>query len=140
MSQRVVRVNELLKREISLIVHTRFRGSTVAITITEVDTEPTLHKARVFYTVIGDEDAHLEARRFFASKGREIRAEIAKVIVLKYLPHFEFLVDSGSLRGNRLDSIFDELGLEGTGATTPTEDMTTHRESPSTSASERDFD
>lgn len=112
MGQRVVRVNELLKREISAVLHTRYRGRAVAITITEVDTYPNLRKADVYYAVVGDTTARTEAEVFFHRYGNEIRREIAKVVVLKYLPHLEFQVDSGVDRGNRLDAIFDELELE----------------------------
>jgi ribosome-binding factor A len=112
MGQRVVRVNELLKREISALLHTRYRGRAVAITITEVDTAPNLRQARVYYAVLGDATTAAEAEVFFHQHGREIRSEVGKVIVLKYLPHLEFLRDSGVERGQRLDAIFDELGLE----------------------------
>jgi len=112
MSQRVVRVNELLKREISAVLHTRYRGRTVAITITEVDTAPTLRSAKVYYAVTGDETARVEAEVFFHRHGRDIRAQMGKHIVLKYLPHLEFFIDAGVDRGQRLDAIFNELDLE----------------------------
>jgi len=112
MSQRVVRVNELLKREISAVLHTRYRGRAVAITITEVDTAPTLRSAKVYYAVIGDSAKRAEAEVFFHQNGREIRAQMGKHIVLKYLPHLEFFVDPGVDRGQRLDAIFNELDRE----------------------------
>lgn len=115
MSQRVIRVNELLKREISHVLHTRFRGRTTVITITDVDTAANLRSAKVYFSVVGDADALKNAEQFFARFGKEIQREIARVIVLKYLPQLEFIVDRGVERGTRLDSIFEELGLEGTG-------------------------
>lgn len=112
MSQRVVRVNELLKREISRIVHTRYRGRATSITITEVDTAPNLRSADVYYAVVGDGAAQAEAKVFFHRNGRDIRAEMGKVVVLKYLPHLQFAVDPGVERGHRLDAIFEELNLD----------------------------
>lgn len=111
MGQRVIRVNELLKREISQILHTRYRGRSVAITITEVDTVPNLRAARVFFSTLGGNEQRAEAEVFFRQHGREIREEMGRAVVLKYLPHLEFLYDEGIERGARLDAIFDELGM-----------------------------
>ncbi len=111
MGQRVIRVNELLKREISQILHTRYRGRTVAITVSEVDTSPNLRKARVYFSVIGGNENRVEAEVFFRQHGREIREEMSKAVVLKYLPHLEFIYDEGIERGARLDAIFEDLGM-----------------------------
>ena len=111
MGQRVIRVNELLRREISHVLHTRYRGRATPITITEVDVAPNLRTARVFFSVIGDEQAVADAGRFFARHRGDIRSEVGKVIVLKYLPHLDFQPDAGSARGARLDALFDELEI-----------------------------
>jgi ribosome-binding factor A len=111
MGQRVIRVNELLKREISQVLHTRFRGSSTAITIVEVDTVPNLRKARVFYSVVGDDIQKAEARNFFRRHGHEIQREMLRTIVLKYSPQLEFVYHEGMEHTDRLNKIFDELGL-----------------------------
>ena len=52
MGQRVVRVNELVKREISHVLHTRHRAESVHISILGVDVSPNLRKAKVFAAVV----------------------------------------------------------------------------------------
>ena len=64
MGQRVVRVNELVNREISDVLHTRFQTEAVYITITEVEVSPDLRHARVYYSVIGKEDEIQRADQF----------------------------------------------------------------------------
>jgi ribosome-binding factor A len=113
MGQRVVRVNELVKREISQVLHTRYQSEAVYITITDVVVAPNLRNAKVYYSVVGDEAQSCNAGRFFAREKREIRTQIGKVIVLKYLPVLEFIEDSSTERGAYINSVMDDMGLVG---------------------------
>ncbi len=109
---RVVRINELLKREISSILHTRYRDSSVRITISEVDTAPDMKAANVFYGVIGDETDTAQARHFFAKEGKEIREILGRHVIIKYLPHLKFQLDVGMERGAHMNELIDSLGIE----------------------------
>jgi len=109
---RVVRINELIKREISDILHTRYRDTSVRITISGVDTAPNLKAAKVFYGVIGEQAERDIAKHFFTRENREIRSELSKRIVLKFLPHLYFEFDNALERGARLNDIIDALGIE----------------------------
>jgi ribosome-binding factor A len=57
MGNRNLRVSELIKREISDILHTHMRAEAVMITITGVDVSPDHRNAEVFFSVLGDEVA-----------------------------------------------------------------------------------
>ena len=69
---RVVRINELIKREISSLLHTRYREAAVRITITEVDTAHDLKEAVVYFGVIGSPTDVSAAKRFFYREDKEI--------------------------------------------------------------------
>lgn len=112
MSNRGIRVNELVKREISDILHTRYQGDAVSITITEVSVSPDLRAARVYYSIIGDEGVAYLAEKFFAARHRDIRQELSKRIVLKYLPTLRFVKDDSIARGTDVLKILDELDAE----------------------------
>ncbi len=109
MGQRLVRVNELVKREISDVLHTRFQTESVYITITEVEVSPDLRQARVYYSVLGREDERQRAERFLSGACPEIRRQIGKRIILKYLPALEFISDHSIERGTRLNALLDDL-------------------------------
>ncbi|PWU06579.1 MAG: 30S ribosome-binding factor RbfA [Verrucomicrobia bacterium] len=109
MGQRITRVNELVKREISLILHTQYRDETVYITITDVNVAPDLRTAQVFYSVLGDPIKTREAGQFFARYKTEIKRQLGKVVVLKYLPRLEFILDPSIERGIKLIDFMDEL-------------------------------
>src|SRR3954463_4947781 len=110
MSNRTVRVNELVQREISDILRKRYQSEAVAVTITEVRVSPDLRDARVFVSVVGDEDTAEQKLRWLRSKASEIREEVGKRIVLKYLPKFEYLLDKSAIRGARILEVLDQLG------------------------------
>ncbi len=113
MGQRLVRVNELVKREISDVLHTRYQSESVYITVSEVSVSPDLRNARVFYSVLGDDEHRRSAGAFLKKRAFDIRRQLSKRIVLKYLPHLHFVYDQSIERGSHLNDIIDQLDLEG---------------------------
>ena len=109
MSNRTVRVNELVQREISDILRKRYQSEAVAVTITEVRVSPDLRDARVFVSVVGPEDVATEKMRWLRSKAHEIREEVGRRIVLKYLPRFEYVLDESAIKGARILQVLDEI-------------------------------
>ena len=109
MSNRTVRINELVQREISAILRERYQSEAVAITITEVRVAPDLRDARVFVAVVGDEDQATEKLRWLRHQARAIREEVGRRIVLKYLPKFEYIPDRSAPRTVRLMKLLDDL-------------------------------
>jgi ribosome-binding factor A len=109
MSNRTVRVNELVQREINDILHKRYQSEAVAITITEVRVSPDLRDARAFVSIVGNEDTVEQKLRWLRSKAPEIREEIGRRIVLKYLPKIEYVIDKSAARGARILQVLDEI-------------------------------
>jgi ribosome-binding factor A len=109
MSNRTLRVNELVQREISDILRKRYQSEAVALTITEVRVAPDLRDARVFVSVVGNAALAEEKLAWIRSKAPEIREEVARRIVLKYLPKFEYVLDKSVARGARILQVLDEI-------------------------------
>ncbi|MGA2053486.1 MAG: 30S ribosome-binding factor RbfA [Opitutales bacterium] len=110
---RAIRVNELVMRELSDLLHTRFRDRAVGITVTEVEVAQGLRSARVFYSVLGDARAREQAEELLAEIKGELRARLGKRVVLKYTPSLEFVYDESQERGSRTLTILDELAAGG---------------------------
>jgi ribosome-binding factor A len=110
MSNRTIRVNELVQRELSNILRQRYQSEAVAITISEVRVSPDLRDARVFVAVVGDDEMAEAKLKWIRSKAGDIREEISKRIVLKYLPKFEYLLDRSAPGAARIGHLLDELG------------------------------
>ncbi len=123
MSNRIVRINELVQREISDILRQRHAAEAVSITISEVRIAPDLRDGRVFVAILGDAAAVADRFRWLQGKSQEIRAELAKRIVLKFLPHLTYVLDKSSDRVARLLHALDkiEAPLEGEPADGPSD-------------------
>lgn len=109
MSNRTLRVNELIQRELSDILRKRYQSESVAVTLTEVRVAPDLRDARVFVSIVGDEDFQEKKLRWLKANARAIREELGRRIVLKYLPRFEFVTDHSMAQGTRILQVLDEI-------------------------------
>jgi len=114
MGQRNLRVNVLVQQEISQLLHTRYQGQTVFITISEVSIAPDLRNGRVYYSVIGGEKEKADAAKFFRQNAHDIRFHLGKRIVLKYLPHLRFVYDESIARGSDIIEYMDQVADEDT--------------------------
>jgi ribosome-binding factor A len=111
-SNRIVRINELVQREISDILRKRHASEAVAITISEVRVAPDLRDGRVFVAIVGDEASVADRFRWLQKKAPEIREELAKRIVLKFLPHLTYVLDKSADRVARVLSALDQIEQE----------------------------
>jgi len=112
MSSRTLRVNELIQRELSDILRKRYQAEATTVTITAVDTAPDLRDSRVHVAVTGtpaDTDAKL---RWLKKIQHDLRRELGRRIVLKYMPNLTFTPDTATARGNRILGILDEIAAK----------------------------
>ncbi len=109
MSNRIVRINELVQREISDILRQRHTAESVAITIAEVRISPDLRDGRVFVAILGDAATVTDRFRWLQKRSGEIRAELSKRIVIKFLPHLTYVLDKSTDRVARLLRALDEV-------------------------------
>lgn len=109
MSNRTVRVNELVQREISDLLRKRWQSEAVAVTIAEVRLTPDLREGRVFVAIVGDDATVALKFRWLCSKASEIRQELGRRIVLKYLPKLEYVLDTSAVRGARILQVMAEI-------------------------------
>ena len=112
MSNRTLRVNELIQRELSDILRKRYQAESVAITLTEVRVSPDLRDGRVFVSVVGSDEEAAAKLRWLRSRAKELRAELSRRIVLKYLPRFEYVPDHSSATGARILQLLDEIARQ----------------------------
>lgn len=106
MSIRQLRVNELLKRELSGIIAREISFGDALVTINHVDVTPDLKSAHVYVSVLGDNKnviAQLEEHRVV------LQTQLAKHVVLKYTPHLSFHLDDSIERGTRVIEILQQI-------------------------------
>lgn len=110
MSNRLLRVNELMQREISAYLHKRYSSEAVGITISGVAITGDLREAKVFYTAVGEELEVAQAGKWLRSKKAEIRGIVAKNVVIRHVPLLTFHHDSSAARALRIEGLLDKIG------------------------------
>ncbi|MGI9087234.1 MAG: 30S ribosome-binding factor RbfA [Chthoniobacterales bacterium] len=108
MKHRLLRVNELVKRELSMLITRDLTFEDALVTVNQVDVTPDLKNAHVFVSVLGKGNAatvmaELEDHR------AQLQAEMSKHVVLKYTPHLAFHLDDSIERGARVFKILEEI-------------------------------
>jgi len=110
MSNRTLRVNELIQRELSDILHKRYQTEAVVLTITGVKVAPDLRDGCVYVSIMGDEEMAKTKLRWLKDISQELRFELGRRIVLKYMPRLTYSLDTSTERGNRILQLLDEVG------------------------------
>jgi len=109
-SQRLARVQNLLRAEISTIMLRKLKDPRVHMaTISDVDVAPDLKNAHVWVSVYGDRDYQEEAIEGLRSAARFIRAELMKVLDLRPMPLFTFDLDTSLARGAHTLDVMDRV-------------------------------
>lgn len=110
-NKRMLRVNELLKREIAdLLERVDFSLTNTLVSVSEVNTSSDLKRAKVHISVLGGDDEVKRNVIVFLKRNRaELQNKIAKDITLKYTPVLEFVLDSRMEQGDKVLAILEEL-------------------------------
>jgi ribosome-binding factor A len=109
MTQRTIRLNQLLLQEFSEELHTRWRTEAVRITFTGFDISPDLRAAILFYSVLGDINHRREATKLLKRILNPLKAEVFKRVPIKYTPEVRYVYDDSTERGVQLVNILDEV-------------------------------
>jgi len=113
-STRIIRVNELLKREIAADIHRLFVGSdfdTGSITVTRVETAPNLRDAAVYVSIFGHEGTRANMIHFLNEHRKEIQHRMSRHVIIKYTPRLHFKLDTSIEDGDRVLELLEHLDI-----------------------------
>ena len=114
-TSRMVRVNELLKREIAEDLHRNFSGTdfdAAALTGTRVECAPDLRDANVYISIFGHEYDRHDMIHTLNRRRQEIVRMMIKRVKLKYTPRLQFHLDESLEEGDNILTILSELERE----------------------------
>lgn len=106
---RMRRVNEVLREVIGDEVTSLSDPRLAMVTITAVDTSPDLRSARVYFTVLGDEEARDAAGEALRKAHGVIQRAINAETRMKRTPTLRFEYDEAVETGLRISAILDEI-------------------------------
>ena len=108
--KRSARVGDQILREIALLLLRRVRDPRVrGVTVTGVRLSNDLKIARVYFSVMGEEEQIKRAQAGLESAKGFIKREIGRQLSLRYVPEIIFVHDASLEKGNHMDRIFEAL-------------------------------
>ena len=113
MTERMRRVNELLRKELSAGVVELKDPRIGFVTITSVKTSPDLRQARVFVSVLGSERKRRDTLAGLTAAHGVLQARLARELKLKRTPQLAFEYDPSVEHGVRMTQLLDELAPDG---------------------------
>ncbi|MBX7158577.1 MAG: 30S ribosome-binding factor RbfA [Verrucomicrobiae bacterium] len=109
-SHRMERVNEVMRRELAMIIPKVVPMQKILLTITGVEVKSDLKSADVFLSFLGGTVKEQEAAFDAINQKRgEIQHLVSRRVTMKFTPALHFKVDHSVERGTRLLQILDEL-------------------------------
>ncbi|MGV2941152.1 30S ribosome-binding factor RbfA [Mesobacillus sp. LC4] len=110
MGHRVNRVGEQMKKELGDIISRKIKDPRVGfVTVTDVQVTGDLQQAKVYISVLGDEQQREDTLKGLAKAKGFIRTEIGQRIRLRKTPELIFEFDETMAYGNRINSLIHEL-------------------------------
>jgi ribosome-binding factor A len=82
------------------------------VTVTGVKVTPDLRKARVFYTVLGEESERRGTAAALRSARSHLRVVLGQQVRMKFTPELEFEEDPGPASGERVEQLLEQIHAE----------------------------
>ena len=109
-TRRTLQVAENLKKLLSEIVEFKLHNPEKGlITISRVRISPDLKIARVYYSVLGDDQQKQKTADVLSNSKGFIKAELGKVITMRFTPDLKFFYDDSIDYSERINSIIDKI-------------------------------
>lgn len=108
----MLRVRELMKRELSNVIQRDYDFKDVLVTINDVDVTPDLRQAHVFVGLLGDAQAGRKAIAKLKRDSGQLQVKVSKRVVLRYTPRLNFKVDDSVERGVHLLAVIQGIDEE----------------------------
>jgi ribosome-binding factor A len=112
MGNRNLRVNELLKREVSQFIHRQLGTEVVGVTVTDVHAAADFKSAVVYFSMVGDATATTAMEKRLNDCAQDINQELRRTITLRNIPRIRFKHDTSMERGSRILQLLDEIEVE----------------------------
>ena len=105
------RMNGEVQREISKIIARDIKDPRInpMTSVVSVDVTPDLKYAKVFVSVLGNDEEKEKTRRGLASASSHIRSLLAKSLNLRNTPELTFMIDDSIEYGINMSKKIDEL-------------------------------
>jgi ribosome-binding factor A len=109
-SERMRRVDEAIRQVIGAVVAGELKDPRVGfVTVTDVRTSADLSHARVYVSVLGDDDERAASMDGLQSAHGYLQGRVASELHLKRTPTLTFAYDDTTDRALRVDALLEEI-------------------------------
>ena len=112
---RAFRLAEIIKTEVSKLIMEEIKDPRLGfVTVTDVEVADDLRSAKIYVSVMGDEEDIKNSMDVLNRASGYIRGEIGKVVRLRYVPEISFKYDKSIEHGAHISRLLREIQTEQT--------------------------
>lgn len=110
MSQRALRVAELIKQEVSQLLHRGLKDPRIGfVTVTDVEVTGDLRNAKIFVSVYGSEEQKQASMEGLRAATGFVRKEVGKYLRLRHTPEMAFYFDQSVEYGAKINTLLEDI-------------------------------
>lgn len=112
--QRLSRISEQVKKEISSIIMNEIKDPRVSSMCTVVSAEvtPDLKFAKVYVSIYGNEEEKKNSMKGLKNASGFIRKKLGENMELRYIPEIHFEIDESIEHGARINKLLNQIKRE----------------------------
>jgi ribosome-binding factor A len=104
------KIAEAIRQEASIIIHDKLKDPRVGfVTITNVEITHDLRFAKIFFSVLGNDEAYRKTKEALNSSMGYVRKLIAQRLSLRFAPEIAFYEDRSSEYSVRIEEVLNEI-------------------------------
>ncbi len=104
------KVAEAIRQEASVIIHDKIKDPRLGfVTITSVEVTRDLRFAKIFFSVLGNEDAYKRTKQALDSSLGFVRRLIAQRLNLRFAPEIAFYEDRSTEYSVHIEEVLNEI-------------------------------
>ena len=113
MSRRTEQIAEAIKEEVSKEIQQELKDPRLGfVTVTRVEVSPDLKYARIFFSVLGDDNAKAESLKVLKRASSYLRRELSHKLTIRYTPELHFVFDEAMEHGDKIQRLLMQLERE----------------------------
>ena len=106
---RTRRIGEQMQRELARLIRDQIKDPRLGmVTVSAVEVSRDLSHAKVFISVLGDEDARRNSLMVLSKAAGFLRHELGQSMIIRTVPQLRFIYDESIERGSRLSALIDK--------------------------------
>lgn len=108
------RINGEVRKELSILISREIKDPRIhpMTSVMEVEVAPDLKTAKVYISVMGDEEDRNNTLQGLKSAASYMRGQLARSLNLRYTPELTFIMDSSMEYGAKMSKLIDEINLK----------------------------